>query len=642
MEIRRRKKSVLEPTPSARDPCGVKTIERLENLGYVNRLYQTCRNDHAVDREDRYHDDHIRSLGLKIEIPEFTGQVHPDDSIDWLSTVERGFDVRDILDKLKNMTVEEVINEFNKLRIRCDVVEEAEQIKAKSKGSTSRFTSRFTPPTRTAPPTALKATTPTTSAVELKVDKPGDELVYPDHEEALVIQRVLKVGVADVIPDDIPPELLAMRDIPHCIDFILGSAIPNRPAYQMNLKEFAELQRQVTELLEKGLILESMSSCTTSKASKAFDILRAKVTEAPVLALPNFDDVFHGECDASGLYYDDPDFREIWSKCDNSPFQQFSKLDGYFFKGAQLCIPLCSLHEAIILEGHAGGLAGHFRRDKTLALLREQIYWPKMQCIVNRFLERCRTCHIAKTHSRMQRAKDFVMVVVDRFLKMVNFVPCSKTFDASQVARLYFEKIVKLHGVPKTLSCDRDGIDTDQVDSSPWITSITVNGKNAYELKGKFLDDLHNNAFSETNGKDAVEHIEYFLKIINPIDLPNINRDKLRIVKMGSHEIETTDDESSDPEEYWSDEEETAKIFKIKTYLEREDGYCNGGNLHKAYLVRKSLNYQDLEWYEALENSELKEEDLTNKAIMEGLIDEEGEPRINRWRVGTMIRSFAT
>ncbi|GKA97960.1 hypothetical protein Tco_0825854, partial [Tanacetum coccineum] len=39
------------------------------------------------------------------------------------------------------------------------------------------------------------------------------------------------------------------------------------------------------------------------------------------------------------------------------------------------------------------------------------------------------------------------------------------------------------------------------------ITSITVNGKNAYELKGKFLDDLHNNAFSGANGEYAVEHI---------------------------------------------------------------------------------------------------------------------------------------
>ncbi|GJV05059.1 RNA-directed DNA polymerase [Tanacetum coccineum] len=866
MYTRGRKKAEAEPAPPARDPRDVKTIKRLQQRIQELKLQQLQPTSPAEETETE----------PNIEILEFTSKVYPDDFIDWLSRVERVFDVRDIPDKLKvklvaiklrqhaslwwdhvnkrrqigrkskNMTVEEVINEFDKLRMRYGVVEEEEQvvarflgvlkpeiadiIKAKSKGSTSRFT----PLTRTAPPTAPKitpkATTPTTSAAgnsRERVDNsprcykcgglghyardcpnlktlafvPDDTgLIYdtdaepevnePDRgscENVVSTYMVEKLGMktkdhpepyqltwlkkdillnfnkdgvnitlvpfdsrqthaegsnlfmkktgfeglmktspyvftlvvveeneiiseaplqvqpllrefADVIPDDIPPGLPAMRDIQHCIDFIPGFAIPNRPAYRMNPKEFAELQRQVTELLEKGLIRESMSPCAvpallvpkhggtfrmcidsravnkitikyrfpiprlddlldqlhgstifskidlrsgyhqirmrpgdewktafktrdglyewmvmpfglsnepstfmrlmnqifkpfighfvviyfdeiliysssleqhlshlwqifsvlraqklyangkkchflvievtflgyivtgsviiiepakveaiinwptpstiheirsfhrlasfyqrfiqnfssiiapltecmkggrftwTSEAAKAFDILKAKVTEALVLALPNFDEVFQVECDASrvgiggvlsqnqrpiaffsekltdarrkystydkefyaivrsldtwrhyllsnefvmfsdhqalkfingqhklkpchanhrhslittmqirvqgfdsfrGLYYDDPDLREIWSKCDN----------------------------AIILEGHIGGLAGHFGCDKTLALFCEQFYWPKMERDVNRLLERCRTCHIAKTHS---------------------------------------------------------------------------------------------------------------------------------------------------------------------------------------------------------------------------------------------------
>nr|GEY27570.1 hypothetical protein [Tanacetum cinerariifolium] len=70
----------------------------------------------------------------------------------------------------------------------------------------------------------------------------------------------------------------------------------------------------------------------------------------------------------------------------------------------------------------------------------------------------------------------------------------------------------------------------DQANYYSWITSIKINGKNAYELKGKFPDDLHNNAFSGTNKEDAGEHIEYFLRIVDPIDLPNVYQDKLRVV----------------------------------------------------------------------------------------------------------------
>nr|GEV27268.1 proline-rich receptor-like protein kinase PERK9 [Tanacetum cinerariifolium] len=57
----------------------------------------------------------------------------------------------------------------------------------------------------------------------------------------------------------------------------------------------------------------------------------------------------------------------------------------------------------------------------------------------------------------------------------------------------------------------------------------------------------------------------------------------------------------------------------------RENGYCNRGNLPGAYIVGNTLRYQDLEWYDALKDRELKEKALRNKAIMDGLINEDVE-----------------
>ncbi|GJW89156.1 hypothetical protein Tco_0164496 [Tanacetum coccineum] len=74
----------------------------------------------------------------------------------------------------------------------------------------------------------------------------------------------------------------------------------------------------------------------------------------------------------------------------------------------------------------------------------------------------------------------------------------------------------------------------------------------------------------------------------------------------------------------------TCKPFNYKTgYAEwptcswRDDRYCNRGNLPRTYHIGNSLHYQDLKWYEALEDNELKDEALRNKAIMEGLISDD-------------------
>ena len=48
------------------------------------------------------------------------------------------------------------------------------------------------------------------------------------------------------------------------------------------------------------------------------------------------------------------------------------------------------------------------------------------------------------------------MVVMDRFSNMVHFVSCNKTMDASHVADLYFQEIVRLHGIPKSMVSNRE------------------------------------------------------------------------------------------------------------------------------------------------------------------------------------------
>ncbi|GJX51833.1 hypothetical protein Tco_0278678 [Tanacetum coccineum] len=174
-------------------------------------------------------------------------------------------------------------------------------------------------------------------------------------------------------------------------------------------------------------------------------------------------------------------------------------------------------------------------------------------------------------------------------------------------------------------SCMETFTPSDKADYYSETTSITVNEKNAYELKGKFLDDLHINAFSRTNGKDVVEHIEYYLKIIDPIKLPNVDHDKLRIVVFpislagGSDEIEVSNDESSDLEEYWSNKEEIAEILKIETdvFITKTTGSTNGTRMYHGSGERMVIVM------EALEDSELKDEALRKKAIMEGEYENE-------------------
>ena len=101
------------------------------------------------------------------------------------------------------------------------------------------------------------------------------------------------------------------------------------------------------------------------------------------------------------LYLEDP-FAEPWKACTilvtlgRKKWLDFIIQDGMLFKGSQLCIPIISMRENLIKEKHSGGLAGHFGRDKMIALVFENYYWPQLQQDVKKFVKSCRVCQIAK------------------------------------------------------------------------------------------------------------------------------------------------------------------------------------------------------------------------------------------------------
>eukprot|EP01018_Ginkgo_biloba_P008933 Gb_12455 [translate_table: standard] len=163
-------------------------------------------------------------------------------------------------------------------------------------------------------------------------------------------------------------------------------------------------------------------------------------------------------------------------------FGDYFLQDDYLFKGKQLCIPDCPMRENIIKELHSGGIGGYFDRDKIMALVEDR-YYARVEEVA-KFIEQCHICQVAKGASQntrlyeplpvpsepwtnvlmdfivglpnTQRGHNSVFFVVDRFSKMVHFIPCKKTDDATKVANMFFKEIVKLHGLSKSIVSDRD------------------------------------------------------------------------------------------------------------------------------------------------------------------------------------------
>ncbi|XP_071901035.1 uncharacterized protein [Coffea arabica] len=184
------------------------------------------------------------------------------------------------------------------------------------------------------------------------------------------------------------------------------------------------------------------------------------------------------------LYATDSDFGEIFVSLPRHSREHYFISQGFLYYKDKLYIPKSSMRTLLVREAHGEGLMGHFGIAKTLMILQEHFFWPRMRSDVERHIERCVTCHQAKSKvhpyglytplpiphepwvdlsmdfvlglPRTRKGHDSIYVVVDRFSKMAHFIPCHKTDDAKHVADLFFREIVRLHGMPRTIVSDRD------------------------------------------------------------------------------------------------------------------------------------------------------------------------------------------
>ncbi|GJS76444.1 retrovirus-related pol polyprotein from transposon TNT 1-94 [Tanacetum coccineum] len=68
-----------------------------------------------------------------------------------------------------------------------------------------------------------------------------------------------------------------------------------------------------------------------------------------------------------------------------------------------------------------------------------------------------------------------------------------------------------------------------RMDNGSRVARPKIKAKDSFKLKGQFLNELRENAFSGSNNEDANEHIEKVLKIVDLFHVPNITVDQLML-----------------------------------------------------------------------------------------------------------------
>ena len=159
--------------------------------------------------------------------------------------------------------------------------------------------------------------------------------------------------------------------------------------------------------------------------------------------------------------------------------------DGMLMFRDRMVVPsINGLRERIMREAHATPYSIHPGSNKMYQDLRRSFWWHPMKKSIVEFVSRCQTCQQVKiehqrlgglvgslpipawkweqlsmdfvTGLRSSRGYDGIWVIVDRLTMSTHFVPIRMTWSVTQLADLFIQQIIRLHGVLISIVSDRD------------------------------------------------------------------------------------------------------------------------------------------------------------------------------------------
>ncbi|XP_021305542.1 uncharacterized protein LOC110431152, partial [Sorghum bicolor] len=155
-----------------------------------------------------------------------------------------------------------------------------------------------------------------------------------------------------------------------------------------------------------------------------------------------------------------------------------------WFKNRLVVPKVPELRHQILDEAHTTRYSIHPGSNKMYQDLKQRFWWTKMKIEIARYVAQCDTCrkvkaiHLKSTGElqplpipawkwddismdfivglpKTAKGFDSIWVIVDRLTKTAHFLPVKLLYPASTYAKIYFDRILSLHGVPKTIVSDR-------------------------------------------------------------------------------------------------------------------------------------------------------------------------------------------